>query len=391
MRTITINVPAKLVVSENGAAPTQSQESSSSGIDKLFKANTPLVVWLIFFTIGGGILALYYARIGYLPEMEWKAALVYLFVGSIVGGVIGLLLTISLYLPGVIWADFIIFDAMLDGILTYDVEHTDASGKHSTRKEPCIRSIITFLGVPYLGVLLISHLALRWTEQYGWSSIKIIDFYWMTAVAFLGVMFFGMREIFRYLPEWEKLDAKATENMERQIVKYSYWFTLSVLLPQISMYLIYRLSDRTPGLTDFLVLTGMCTGGVWISTHVVAASHRNYPRQAVIAALVAAGILLFTADSFSSLSMKLMSRYGIGDQQKFNFLLKPEAAPNVQALGLKQCGDSYRNLCNVHILSKMGDHYFLEVGDKIHITVPKSDVVSIRRIEPSEITQPVEY
>ena len=153
-------------------APSQPQPSSSSEIDKLLKADTTLVVWFIFFVIGGGILALYYARIGYLPEMEWKAALVYLFVGSIVGGVIGLLLTISLYLPGVMWADFIIFDAMLDGRLAYDVEHTDSSGSQSTRKEACLRTVISRLGLPYLVVLLISHLVLRATKDPGGLHIR---------------------------------------------------------------------------------------------------------------------------------------------------------------------------------------------------------------------------
>ena len=112
----------------------------------------------------------------------------------------------------------------------------------------------------------------------------------MLAVALLVTTFVVMREIFTRLTKVKSLADEAKETTERQIVKYSCWFTLSVLLNQISMYLIYRLSDRTPDLTDFLVLTGMCTVGVWISTHVVAACHRNYPRQAVIASLVAAGL-----------------------------------------------------------------------------------------------------
>ena len=44
--------------------------------------------------------------------------------------------------------------------------------------------------------------------------------------------------------------------------------------------------------------------------------HRYYPRQALVAALVMAVVLLFWADRFSDLSMKLMSRYGVGDGKK---------------------------------------------------------------------------
>src|SRR5437762_13932654 len=103
----------KLLVSQNGTASSKPQESSSA-LDQLLIANVSVTVWLIFFAIGGGILALYYARIGYLPDIEWKAVLIYLFIGSVVGGAIGLLLTMSLYLPGVIWSEFIVSDPTLN-------------------------------------------------------------------------------------------------------------------------------------------------------------------------------------------------------------------------------------------------------------------------------------
>jgi len=89
MQTETTTRPEPLVdVSPNGTAQTQLRQPSD-GINKLLTANTTLTVWLSFLAIGGGILALYYARIGYLPEIEWKSVLIYLFIGTIVGGVMG--------------------------------------------------------------------------------------------------------------------------------------------------------------------------------------------------------------------------------------------------------------------------------------------------------------
>src|ERR1051325_5542805 len=101
----------KPVGAENGTA--RSEAPASGEFNKLLIANTSLAVWLCFLAVGGGILALYYARIGYLPEIEWKAVLIYLFIGSVVGGVIGLLLTMSLYLPGALWSETIVFDPCL--------------------------------------------------------------------------------------------------------------------------------------------------------------------------------------------------------------------------------------------------------------------------------------
>jgi hypothetical protein len=380
--------PEKAFVSENGTAQSKPQQSSSQ-IDALLKANTTLAVWLIFLAIGGGLLALYYARIGYLPDVEWKAALIYLFIGSLVGGVIGLLLTMSLYLPGVIWSEIIIFERSLD--FAYSVPGQEISGKEPV-KELCIRSIILYLGLPFLSVLFLSHIALLIGKRS----------YWVIAVFLLGRTFLTMRRLFgRLLEKKEKeLEEKGQEVdksiASRQVFKYSSWFTLSVLLSQISMYVIYWLSGRPAQLSlvhneqglwswywksdqlpVFVALTLICTAGVWISNHVVALRHRPYPRQAIVASLMAAGLLLFTADHFSSLSVKLMKSYGLGNQE-VTLVLTEHGAGIVDKLGLCSANCPPKTLGGVKILSKVGDQYFLKVGDQ-YITLQKSDVDSIKR------------
>jgi hypothetical protein len=358
-----------------------------------------LAVWLVFFAVGGGILALYYARIGYLPEMEWKAALVYLFVGSMVGGTVGLLLTISVFIPGVIWSEFIIFDPDLDGYLSYDLKDREPSGKESVRKEPCMRSIITYLGLPFLVVLLLSHLTLWARLPVTWhNEIKYVDLYWVIVVLLLLVTFCVMRSIFACVMEdtgwsgfWSILKENpldvirnkkpaVTEDQQRQIFKYATWFTLAVFLNQLSMYVIYRLSGTPRRIFTFIILTILCTAFVSIATHAVAALYRQHQLKAVVASLVAAGLLLVTADNFSSLSMRLMNRFGLGYSQKFNLRLNDDGARTVHELDLK-CEESYHYLCDVEILSKVGDHYYLRVRGNQHTTLPKSHVVSIQRLE----------
>ncbi|HSL53263.1 MAG TPA: hypothetical protein VK868_02665, partial [Pyrinomonadaceae bacterium] len=237
---------------QNGTAEGQPQQASSP-FNKLLEANTPLLVWLIFLGIGGGLLARYYLRIGYLPEMEWNAALIYLFVCSVWGGVIGSLLTMSLYLPGVIWCDIIIFEPVLDNQLTFEAEHHDASGRRSIRKEPCLQSIMKWLGTPFFLALLGSHLLLRTSDT---SVNQRLDFYWVWASLVLVGTFLVMQGVFRFLLRAKKDSGKT---IGRQIFKYSVWFTFSVLLNQISMYVIYRLADRTPDDGDFQILTVLCT------------------------------------------------------------------------------------------------------------------------------------
>jgi len=383
MSTPVTTVPKESRVSQNGAAPSQTDQASST-VDKLLQANTPFAVWLLFLAIGGGLLALYYARIGYLPDVEWKAALIYLFIGSMVGGAIGLLLIISLFIPGALWSEFIISDPLLERHFSYDLE----------RKEPCIRSIIIHLGKPFVLLLLISHAMLLVGRAY---------IYWLLALLLLLGTFLLMRLYFERLLRNDRSKAKAQKSrvgrisrkkkiwrslrprrvfMARHTFKYSFWFTLSVLLSQVSMFVIYRLSGSVQISRRFFALTVLCTGVVLVSNHVVAFRHHDYPRQAVVASLVAAGLLLFTADNFSSLSVRLMNHYGMGDNERFNLLVNDHGQEIVKTLGVPDCGS--RQLCNVEILSKIGDHYFLRVGDQYYVTLPKSDVVAIRHL-PSEL------
>jgi len=379
MQTETTTRPEPLVdVSQNGTAQTQLRQPSD-GINKLLTANTTLTVWLSFLAIGGGILALYYARIGYLPEIEWKSVLIYLFIGTIVGGVMGLLLTLSLFIPGVLWSEFIIFEPTLEKHLSY----------HMGRKEPCMRSIIKCLGLPFLLVLLISHMLLLFG-----SALE----YWASAGVLLLLTFWLMRLRFERLLRGHRAKAKVTNKtkagrvwnskriykllkprrkfMARQTFKCSFWFTLSVLLSQVSMYVIYRLSGSVPLSRRFMALTVLCTAGVWISNHVVAFWYHRNPRQAVVTSFVAAGLLLFTADNFSSLSVRLLNRYGIGYNKRVNMLVSSHGFEIITSLGVPDCGTS--QICNVEILSKVGDQYFLRVGDTAYVTLPKADVVAIR-------------
>jgi len=373
MSSQTSTAPKKATIFPNGTAQTQTQPTpATSPIDKLLLANTTLAVWLIFLAIGGGILALYYARIDYLPEAEWKAALIYLFIGSVVGGAIGLLLTISLFIPGVLWSQFIIHDPCLD--FSYTALPSEVHSKKS-RPELCIRSVVYHLGGPFLGFLVVSHVVLLAGKRA----------FWPVAFVILAATFLSMRAHFNHLLAKGSCEAAI---ISRHSFKYAAWFTLSVLLSQISMYVIYWLSG-TPGVSPWLeghtpqwkiftVLTVLCTAGVWLSNHAVAALYQGHRRGAVVAALVTAGLLLFTADNFSSLSVKLMNRYGIGYYQRFNLLITTHGEEVVNALGVPKCGT--QQLCNVEILSKVGDQYYLRVGDQTYVTLAKSEVVSIRRL-----------
>src|SRR6185503_4337632 len=174
----------------------EATKATAREVTQLLKGNTTLLVWLVFLALGGGILALYYARIGYLPDIEWSSSIVYLGVASFIGGGIGLLFALSLLLPGLIWTECLLYDRHLVGVFCFD--------RPGAEPEPCVRTVLYYLGIPFLITLLVSHIALRMDALPALVagtgvSVLLPIVYMIVSAAILSLTFFGMKRIFRLL------------------------------------------------------------------------------------------------------------------------------------------------------------------------------------------------
>jgi hypothetical protein len=394
-----------VVQSKAGACAEKKTESKGF---ELLKANTSIALWLTFVALGGGLLALYYSKIGYIPEIEWSSTLVYLAAASIIGAGVGIPLAMSVLLPGIIWSDFLIHDELLGKEFALD--------RQKKTGEPCVRTVIKCLGVPFFISLVISHLLLRF------GTVA----YWVAALVQLLVMFFVMRTVCEQLLTGAAQQTEpggkfprikqafghflsvirssfkrngllvGEETGETRVEKtrytflYAFWFDLSILLSQISMYLIYVMSGRPSDWRSFLFRTITCTGGVLISSHVVALRYKYHQAQAIVAALVASVVLVYTADQFAPVSLSVMNFYGIGDGFTVDMIINEKDSANVNAMGLGRCvKENGRKLQNVQILSKLGNEYFVRCYDHAFI-LPKSAVVSYQgyRTPPSDPLTP---
>ena len=357
-------------VSTNGKETTalSPADTTSSELSALFKVETSLMVWLIFLAFGGGVMALYYARIRYLPDVEWSAALLYLGVATIVGGTVALLFAMSLLLPGLIWSEFLIFDPRLEGKKVF---------RFDEGKELCVQTIFKLLGAPFGLALLFSHLSLA-TGQYIDSLGVVLSVYVAVSAIAIAVVWWHMRRVF------EKKGAPVTVNeddLKLWSLRCVSWFTLSLVLSQISIVAMYVLSTPTD-LPSFFALTFICTAGVLVSNHVVAMLYHRNAKQAIVASLVAAGFLLFTADWFSPLSLKTMAYYGLGGDRKVDLILTEDGAKVVGDLGFGLCRT--RTVCDAEILSKLGNEYYLVVNGKT-FTLPKTAVQSYQSSDPRPV------
>ncbi len=382
---------------------------------EFIKTNTTLLVWLFFLAVGGGLMALYYARIGYLPDIEWRFSLVYLAVVSFIGGAFGILLLLSVFLPGFIWAEALICDPQLVGIFCY--EEKEPKPEPSVR-EPSVSMIFLHLGIPFGVNLVIAHIFLPMGVWPYYIVVTVL----LLLVSTIYVLFNFTRLIHKRekdlrTPEgetkqgleqkkelnekepkrpiwkyifWFVLSILSEKKHKHRVWKYVFWFNLSILLSQTAILLVYYITAQPKGLPYF-ILTLICTFVVLISNHIVAARYLGYPRQAIIACLVASLLLLVAADRFVFLPERIMALYGYGgEENKVKILVNDDGAALIEKLELPNntCGQMARNnLCGVEILSGIGSEYFIKLNDKT-FTLPKAMVISRSATARGQTVQP---
>ena len=371
----------------------QPPPSPGAGRTDFFKANATLMAWLVFLCFGGSLLSLYYAHIGYLPDFEWKSALIYLGIASIIGGAVALLLALSLLIPGLIWDVFLICDPLLTGVFCY---------KERNRRDPSLGDVFLRLGLPFGIVLTISHSVLI----YGTGVYVAVGL--LTLTLCLVIMYF----IFNHLVVSRRELQKKKKNSEhpnggarnrpvvssgrkkklkraqgddhKRALRFTFWFGLSVFVGQVSLLITYLLSG-SPRDEGFWIVAAICTFTVLLSNHVVALLYAHHRGEAVLASAVAALLLLVIANHYSSLPAGIMSLYGFGDSQTVTVYVNEQGENLLKSMQLSEhsCFDGQpakNKLCGVEILSALGSSYYLRV-EGTTITLPKEMVIA-RKAEP---------
>lgn len=334
---------------------------SASGSNELLKANTGLLVWLLFLGFGGGLMALYYAHIGYLPDIDWHSLLIYLAAASVIGASIGFLHFLSLLLPGFIWAEFLVCDSKLEGVLCYEDRNV---------REPSIFHIWKHIGILFSIVFAISHIFL----PYG-SITYLISVILLISIS--SVIFFS-----RFKTHVHVKDQQDQKDLHSRLFRYTFCFALSLALSQISVFLIYQLASRPKG-SSYFVLASICTAVVIISNHAVAARYPRHQGQAILVSIVAAFLLLCTADRLASLPARMMTLYGFGGGQKVCIILTDDGVKTFESLGLPiQSGqqEARNRIREVEILSSVGLEYYLSLNG-CKFTFPKSMIISWKKVE----------
>ena len=331
-------------------------------IELLAKFDTTVLAGLVFLAFGGGIISFYYSHIRYLPDIEWGQSIVHLATATLIGGGFAILLALSLLLPGCMWSAFLLRDDKLK----------DSFWFHET-DEVCLWTLLRNIGFPFGVIVFANHLVLVVSEKSGKNSLLYV--YGFICALLLIPMGLWIKNNLENLLKEKKKDLG--EDKGRRLFKYVAWFLVSIIVSQFSMLLIYLFSGRPTG-KAFWITTIFCTLGVFISNHFVAIHYEKSRVQSVLVSLVISALLLFIADRNSTLSVQVLAFFGLGEKSaSVDLLLNKEGAEASGKLGLQErcTPKSEERLCDVQVLSRLGNEYLLKAGDQI-FTLPKSVVIS---------------
>jgi len=129
--------------------------SSSDAAPPIAKLDLALLLWVTLFVLGGGLLALYYAQIGYFPDFGWEDALTYMALMAIIGGSLLVAYGLLLFVPGAMWSEFLVFVPELQPGLTLQTRDS----------EPCVLSIAKRVLIPFAAFITFCHCLLYLLDQ----------------------------------------------------------------------------------------------------------------------------------------------------------------------------------------------------------------------------------
>jgi hypothetical protein len=335
-----------------------------------FKSYTSQLI-AVFLAFGGAMLVLHYARVGYLPEIRWENSLSYLFALSLIGGGLTLLYGLLLFFPGVIWSEFLVFDAHLRSRLCY---HT------SDGLEPCLLHIARDIAVPFAIFMTSAHWAITAKDPVQLAAIVA------EGLALASIyLWWRLRKLSHPDPEVGGVNGVQGPTSSALLVKYLLAFISSAGISLVSVVVISYVEDPQ----DHVPLLALCTIVVILANLLVAMQFRSRRMRAIVTSFLAAAVLLAAGEVMQQgaehrMSARILSQFGIDTADPVTVVIDARGSEVVKRLGIAAQSDaSGGRIEQVHILSRLGAEYFLRVGNR-SFTLPKEMVVSWLRERPGK-------
>ena len=323
---------------------------------------------LVLFGLGGGLLSMYYASIGYFPQVQWQESLLFLGLMAIFGSFFVLVFAALLYVPGLIWCTLLICDSHLKGALNYGLG----------QGQPCLKSVWQHIARPFAVYSVVLHAILLAVA----ALSPRMDLYGVLFVAALLGLLLPAWWFYNRLPG---LLAISEEDLQSHRIKLTGFFFLSMLSGLIALWIINKINvPRAGGITvDRAVLAIVCTAVVLCVNVFVAIIHEKDRRLARGAAILGTFTLLICGDLMihersDRLSARTLSSYGVGYGHSATLLVKNGAC---RILTNGECPKDIPVKVEADILSRLGAEYFVLVQGRT-VALPKDDVLDWSERDP---------
>src|SRR4051794_39773370 len=195
-----------------------------------FKPDIKAFEWLVLFGLGGGLLSMYYASIGYFPQVQWQESLLFLGLMAIFGSFFVLVFAALLYVPGRMWCTLLICDSNLKGRLSY------GPGK----EQPCLEAVWWYIARPFTVYSVILHIVLLVAA----ALSQWVDIYGFLFVAALLGLWFPVKWFYKQLPY---LLTISEEDLQRHRVKLTGFYFLSMLSALVAVWIVNKIDVPRAG------------------------------------------------------------------------------------------------------------------------------------------------
>ncbi|HEX4963050.1 MAG TPA: hypothetical protein VF173_19625 [Thermoanaerobaculia bacterium] len=351
------------------------------GLDEFWKKNLGLLSWMVLLFFGGSLLGIYYASIGYFPEIDWQASLSYLFAMSAIGLIMLVIYGLLLFVPGWIWSEALVHH--------YLMEETVCREDESPRKG----KVFVIFGFPFILTVVAAHWALATRSFSAWSvtmSAVIFSAAWVcralcgaTASRIpLSSSQKGQKTTPAVSVQVRKVKINQNEIPLMDLIERLGFFELSLLSSIASLAAIHYLAAQDPRKDAWML--AICSLVMVVANFLVAIYFRDKRRTAVVCAVASAFLLLVLGNILvtrreAQLPCQILRLFGVGSGQSVTLILTKEAAEVVKLEDIPfepiDHKDGAVKVEAAEILSRLGSEYFLHAYGK-RFSLPKAMVLS---------------
>lgn len=343
------------------APPSQPMRRYLASMQKAVADNPLSTLWSLFLFLGSLIFVIYFARVGYLPELDPSSSVALLLAAALTGGIYVLALLTALIWPSLFWTLYVhdnrLFRPLWAGAL-----------------RPRLQSAKWFvlLFIPVHLVLL----AATWRP----ITEPVILLLIAAAVLLMSLLVWAYRRLNGTTPRLSLLRAVG-------LVALGTFCWLGFCLTWFFVLTLTAGQGNPPGLVVGITTgVGLLLLVVAFNAVAIAVPEGTSP----ILWMAGAGMMILVVLAFnfsvsSNLSAVVMSRYGWGNVTGVSLVLNREGCLAAAHLGVPRVQFDKEETCRLDglkVISRLGANYYVEYegqGATVRFTLPSAAVISYAR------------